>query len=221
MVWENAPDRSRGRRFALAGSREGNLAVIRDDVSIAATQALRRLAADEPPLCSPDAVPEQLPAYLSVLEAEGSAVEPLFGLLWILPGSIAYGHGVHLVWSRTAEGDALNDRFHEVMPASLVAAGFRSPTDLWQPWCVALENGQIAAIAQTVRRGPRGAEVGVKTAIGQRGRGLGAAVTAGWSSHPQLAHLHLFYSTARENTSSRRLTDRLGLWLVGSTFAIA
>lgn len=106
------------------------------------------------------------------------------------------------------------------MPASLVDAGFGQPSDLWEPWCVALIGEQIASIAQTVRRGPEGAEVGVDTAMDFRGRGLGAATTAGWSRHDDLKRLTLFYSTGRENRSSHRVTDRLGLRFVGSTFAV-
>jgi len=220
MTCESAPDRSRGRRFSLAGCREGNLAVIRDDVSDPAARELELLVAQEPPLCLPESVPDHLESYLSVLDAEGSPVAPLFGLLWTFSGPVTYQRGVELVWSGTAQGDELMARFDHVVPASLASAGFRVPTDLWEPWCVAMEDGQVGSIAETVRKGTRGAEVGVDTAVGLRGHGLGAAATAGWSSHPELEQMSLFYSTARENMSSRRLTERLGLHFLGSTFAI-
>jgi hypothetical protein len=40
---------------------------------------------------------------------------------------------------------------------------------------------------------------------------LAAAVTAKWSSHPELASRELFYSTTVANTSSQRVAARLGL----------
>jgi predicted GNAT family acetyltransferase len=107
-----------------------------------------------------------------------------------------------------------------MVPGSLVEAGFREAGDLWAPWCIALVDGQVASIAQTVRTGPGGAEVGVNTAIGFRGLGLGAATTASWSAHPDLKRWTLFYGTGRDNRSSQRVAARLGLRFIGSTFAV-
>ena len=221
MTHESAPDRSRGTRFSLAGCRGGNLAVIRDDVPDLAARELERLAAEEPPMFSPQAVPVHLEDFRALLGVDGSVVEHGLGLLWVFPAALTYVHDVHLVWSGTSEGHLLLARFADAMPESLVDRGFRRPTDIWEPWCVALVDDQVASIAETVRTGPGGAEVGVDTDVGLRGLGLGAAATAGWSTHPDLDRLRLFYSTTRENTSSRRLTDRLGLRFLGSTFAVS
>ena len=125
------------------------------------------------------------------------------------------------MWSGTSDGDRLLTRLADAMPASLVEIGFREVTDLWAPWCVALAVGEVVSIAETVRTGPGGAEVGVDTAVGFRGRGLAAAATAGWAAHPDLGERTLFYGTGRANTSSRRVTDRLGLRFLGSTFAVS
>jgi hypothetical protein len=220
MVYESAPDRSRGKRFSLAGCHDGNLVVIRDDVSDFAAGELQRLAGDEPPLSSPEAMPIHLDEYQEVLDGAGSAVEHLLGLLWVLPGPLTFDHDAHLVWSATSEGDRVLAEFADVMPSGLLDTGFRTPADLWEPWCVALVGGQVASIAESVRTGPHGAEVGVDTAVGFRGHGLAAAATAGWSAHPELADRALFYSTGRDNTSSRRVTERLGLRFLGSTFAV-
>ena len=221
MTHESAPDRSRGKRFSLTGCRDGNLAVVRDDVSQHAAASLARLVADEPPLSSLDALPRHLEEYRAVLERDGDTAEHFLGLLWVFPAPLRYPHALHLVWSGTADGDDLLGRFGEVMPASLMDIGFRGAADLWEPWCVALVGNQVGSIAETVRTGPGGAEVGVDTAVDVRGRGLGAAATAGWSTHRDLAQQTLFYSTGRDNKSSRRLTDRLGLRLLGSTFAVS
>lgn len=216
MAYERAPDRSRGKRFSLAGCREGNVGVVRDDVPDPVADELAALLADEPPLSGPDARPQHVPDYLGLLGGAAS-----FGLLWVFPGPLDGGDGAHLVWSGSDEGDDLLRRFDQVMPADLVERGFRRPSNLWDPWCVALVGGSVASLAETVRTGRDGAEVGVDTDAGFRGRGLAAAATAGWSRHRRLADRTLFYSAGRENTSSRRVTERLGLRFLGSTFAVA
>lgn len=221
MVYESAPDCSPGRRFSFTGCQEGNLAVVRHDVSDLVARELQRLVALEPPLVATDSVPVHLERYRALLDVDGSAVEHHHGLLWAFPGPLTYDVDVDVVWSGTRDGDRLLARFAEVVPASLREKGFGSPADLWAPWCVATVDGEVASIAETVRRGSAGAEVGVDTAIGLRGRGLGAAVTASWSQHPELQERVLFYSTSRENMSSRRVTERLHLRPLGSTFAVS
>lgn len=221
MAYESAPDRSSGKRFSFTGCREGNVAVIRHDVPDPVAHKLERLLAEEPPLVSDEAEPLHLEDYRSLLDLDGAGVEHSLGLLWFFPRPLAYRHDAHLVWSCTGEGDDLLARFADAMPVSLAEKGFRIPSDLWEPWCVALVDGHVASIAETVRSGPDGAEVGVDTAVGFRGLGLGAAAAAGWSGHPQLKQRALFYGTGRDNPSSRRVTDRLVLRFLGSTFAVS
>jgi hypothetical protein len=220
MTHESAPDHPRGKRFSFTGCRDGNVAVIRDDVTDVAAEALEHLVSEEPALFSREALPRHLEDYLAVLQRAASAPEHHLGLLWVFDERPLRAQDLHLVWSGTREGHRLLARFDDVIPGSLVEMGFRQGSDLWEPWCVALIGEQIASIAETVRRGPGGAEVGVDTALGFRRRGLAAATTAGWSNHEDLRGLTLFYSTGRENRSSQRVTDRLGLRYVGSTFAI-
>jgi hypothetical protein len=222
MVCERAPDRSAGRRFSVTGSRDGNLAVVRRDVPDLVARRLERLVATEPPLIEADTVPVHLDDYTGLLDVGGAPVEHHHGLLWVFPDRSPHGHGeeVDIVTSGTDAGDRLLARFADVVHPKLQDMGFRAPADLWAPWCAAIENGEAVAIAETVRRGPEGAEVGVDTAVGFRSRGLASTVTAAWSRHPELAGLIRFYSTSRENASSRRVTERLGLRSLGSTFAI-
>lgn len=220
MIHERAPDRSRGKRFSLTGCRRGNLAVIRDDVVDQAAAELERLTTDEPPLWPADASPRNARGFLDALGVPGPVSDQNCGLLWFFPGPLAFDAGAHLVWSGTEEAERLVNAFPKGIARSLVESGFRTPGDLWEPWCVALVEGSVVSIAETVRRGRNGAEVGVDTASGYRGRGLGAAVTAGWSRHQDLEGITLFYSTGRANMSSRRVTDRLNLRLLGSTFAV-
>ena len=200
MQHESAPDRSPGRRFSFAGCQDGNLAVVRHDVPDPVARELQRLVAEEPPLVATDAVPVHLDRYRALLDVDGSAVEHHHGVLWVFPGPVSYDADVDvdIVLSGTSDGDRLLARFADVVPASLREKGFGGPADLWAPWCVATVDGEVASIAETVRRGPAGAEVGVDTAVGFRGRGLAAAVTAAWSRHQELQERVRFYSTSRE-----------------------
>jgi hypothetical protein len=215
MVYESAPDRSRSKRFFVAGCRDGNVGIVRDDVPDAVADEIEMLLAEEQPLSHPQATPRYLQEYVDLLNGA-----PDLGLLWVFPGPLDFGEHAHLVWSGSDEGEELLRCFGQVVPAGLAELGFHGPDNLWEPWCVALIDGEVASVAETVRSGPGGAEVGVDTDPGFRGRGLAAAVTAGWSRHAHLADRTLFYSTGRENKSSRRVTERLGLRFVGSTFAV-
>lgn len=221
MVHEAAPDRSRGRRFSFTGCADGNLAVIREDVLGDAACRLEWLLSQESAFADPDAVPINLERYRAVLGSRDAQPESFLGLLWVFRGPLSFGDDSRLVWSGTAEGDRVVERFEQVMAASLRERGFRTVADLWAPWCVTTIDGQVVSVAETVRSSSGGAEVGVDTAVAWRSRGLGAAVTAGWSRHSELQGRTLFYSTSRDNRSSRKLTQRLDLRFLGSTFAVA
>ncbi|HUY39709.1 MAG TPA: GNAT family N-acetyltransferase, partial [Candidatus Binataceae bacterium] len=97
---------------------------------------------------------------------------------------------------------------------------FKGVGDFWEPWCVAVEREEIAAIAFAARLGDSGAEIGVYTFPNFRARGFAAAVTASWSLMPQLDGRALFYSTARSNRSSQRVAARLGLRMIGASVSI-
>ena len=220
MIHESAPNQSPGRRFSFAGCRDGNLAVVRADVPEPVARELVHLVASEPPLASPESEPVHLEEYRDLLQVEAAAVEHYHGLLWVFPDTLEYQAPTELVLSGTREGDRLLQGLGDSMPASLIDVGFRTQEDLWQPWCIAMANGQIASIAETGRTGAAGAEVGVDTDVHVRGQGFGAAASAGWSQHPRISQVMRFYSTGRENASSRRLAERLGLRFLGSTFAV-
>lgn len=61
------------------------------------------------------------------------------------------------------------------MSSALKELGFRDPVDIWEPWCIAMVDGKIGFIAETVRIGEAGVEVGVDTVPELHGRGYGAA----------------------------------------------
>ena len=100
-------------------------------------------------------------------------------------------------------------------------AGFKSVADLWEPWCIALEGEEVAAIAFAARLGSVGAEIGVYTFRNFRSRGFAATVAANWSSMPSLEGHVLFYSTSRSNRSSQRVASRLGLQMIGASVSVA
>src|SRR5260370_2867752 len=106
------------------------------------------------------------------------------------------------------------------MPDYMQTAGFKGAGDFWEPWCVALDAGEIASMAFAARLGVSGAELGVYTFPKYRGRGLAAAVTAAWSSLPSLNHHPLFYSTSKSNRAAQRVIPRSSMRLIGTSVRI-
>jgi hypothetical protein len=208
-------------RLYMAGCSSGNIVRIRHDVGKHIAEAIERLVAKEPPLCYADSIPVHLDDYVRLLEGEAPVEQTIVELIWTFPERLSYGHRATLVASDTPEGDALLARLErEGMPEALVAAGFVDIGEFWAPWCVAFDGDDIASIAFTVGSGPESAEVGVHTFPAFRGRGFAAAATAGWASLPALRDCSLFYSTSRENVSSQRVTQRLGLRFLGVSLTI-
>ncbi|MBB6374199.1 GNAT superfamily N-acetyltransferase [Pseudonocardia eucalypti] len=89
------------------------------------------------------------------------------------------------------------------------------------PWAMAVEGDEVVAICHTPVSAPVGAEAGVWTHPGHRGRGLAAAVTAGWAAAFPDATRRLFYSTDRANRSSQRVAARLGLRHIGDIWKLS
>jgi hypothetical protein len=213
------PKRSPGPRFAIAGCAQGNVILIGHDVGEETARALLALAAGEPPFCEPGGAPVHLDEYIQLLarEAPVEKREP-DGLLYSFPERLAYEHGAELVSSETPRGR----RFLDGLPPGRQFAGWSHPVrgHIWAPWCLALHDGEIASIVETVATGAAGAECGVTTAPALRGRGFAAAAAAGWAALPPLRGRALFYGTNLSNRSSRRVTERLGLRLIGLIFSL-
>lgn len=106
------------------------------------------------------------------------------------------------------------------VPESWFDLGFHGVADFWSPWCAAIVDGEVASLACAARLTDSGAELGLVTAKAFRGRGFGAAATAGWSRLPTLRSRTLFYSTDRDNASSKRVASRLGLRHHGASLRI-
>jgi hypothetical protein len=216
------PDRGAAPRLYIGGCDAGNLAYVRNDVGAATADAIRRLVAGEPPLDTPDRAPEHVDDYVALLAAEAPIERHGQGVNYCFPSNFEYRHDVHTVGSdaRPAELARLGLTPDRELPAPLVAIGFSTVGRLWAPWCVALHDGEIASLAETVRIGPTGAEAGVNTIPDLRGRGFAAAATAGWAMAPSLRGRMRFYSTAVTNRSSQRVAERLGLHVIGASFTL-
>lgn len=218
MAAENEPAPGPAPRLFLAGCSDGLLLRLRHDVDVAAANEIEQLVAGEPPWTDPQAEPRIVPRLRQLL----GGGEPQFGLTFELPHGLVPATEAAFVRSGTLEGGRLLDRLAaEGPPAALASAGFGAPEEFWPPWCAALVGGEIAAVAFAARLGPRGAALGLATLPDHRGRGLGAAVAAAWTGHPDLGGRVLFYGCARENRSSRRVVQRLGLRFVGPTLRLA
>ena len=217
IVRENDPPRSAGPRLYIGGCESGNVVHTRHDVGDAVTREIVALAAEEPPLREPRSRPLHLDAYVALLAPE-APVEVSLGVTYVVPDSLEYAHGVTLACSGSREGDrVLAGIAAHGMPTALAEMGY---TTFWEPWCVAMHEGEIASVVETVRNAPVGVEAGVSTVPVLRGRGYAAAATFGWSWHPALRDRPRFYSTSQTNTSSQAVAARLGLRFLGASLRV-
>jgi hypothetical protein len=218
---ENDPDRSSGPRVFFAGCPFGNLTRVRYDVDNDVAMRILEVAANEPPWRDPDAMPACAEKIADLL-SDGQPAAVSSALIYQLPNGLRYEHPATIVRGDSDKGRQMLTRLADRgMPDYMQTAGFMGVGDFWEPWCVALDAGEIASMAFAARLGDSGAELGVYTFPKYRGRGLAAAVTAAWSSMPSLNQHALFYSTSNSNRSSQRVTTRLGLRLIGTSVRIS
>jgi hypothetical protein len=212
ILHEQAPDLGPAPRLWFAGSAEGNALRLRADVPDGVARAAMRLVADEPPHAGRDRVPACLDALAGLLGGE-----PAAGLTYVFREAPPQRSQDELVSSGTPNGERL---LRQGLPPAFAGLGFREEDELWPPWCVALDGDSPVAIAFSARLSPLGAEAGVFTVPGARGRGFAVAATEGWAGSPALRGRARFYSTSADNLASQRVAERLGLALVGPSFEI-
>jgi hypothetical protein len=222
VVRNTDPDRGAAPRLYIGGCASGNVACVRHDVGTPTAHAIEQLVAEEPPLDAPERVPVHLDRYVELLAVEAPVDGHTMSVNYRFPRDFEYAQDASIVVSDTdeearAECGMTPDR---VLPEPLTAIGFSTVGKLWTPWCVALFDGEVASMAETVRIGAAGAEVGVNTVPDRRGRGFAAAATAGWATSPSLRGRTLFYSTSVTNRSSQRVTERLGLDFIGASLSV-
>lgn len=212
IAFENEPPPLPGPRLFLSGCRAGNQVVLRHDVSAATAQAVEALVAAEPPWFDAGADPACLDHVIALMAREAPVESVSRSLIYRLPHGLTFPTDVRILRSDTSEGLSwLANLAQAGMPQHLLDAGFLGAGDFWTPWCVALEGETIAAMGFAARIAGCGADIGVYTFPQFRRRGLAAAVTAAWSSLPELADRPLFYTTLTTNLSSQRVAARLGL----------
>jgi len=192
----------------LAGDVGHNIVHLRDDVDDAAAGLVESLVADEPPYLDAHLELRHLDEYTRVL----GATERSFEMDYVFPEDFEYEHDVELVTSEMP--------FDQPLPDHFLSIKFTTVHELWRPWCIAMVDGEIASIVETVRTGPRGVECGVNTAPPFRRRGCAAAATAGWAQLEAQPGKSLFYSTDRANVASQGVARRLGLAYVGAGVAL-
>ncbi len=218
----NDTGRSPAPRFALSGCAFGNVCGVRADVTDHVAARLMDLAALGPPFIDQSSASRHVDRYIELLSRDALVPKPCLGVTYVLPNEIAYQHYVRLICSDSLEGQELRATLAaQGVPAGLVEMGFVDVSEFWDPWCVALERGEVASVAFAARLSATGADVGVATSPRLRGKGYAAAATAGWARMPALRSRALFYSTDQTNISSQRVAARLGLRLLGASLALS
>lgn len=200
----NAPDRSPAPRFALYGCACGNVYGVRADVPDGVAAQLMALAASEPPFVDQSGASRHLDRYIELLSHDAVVPNPRLGVTYVLPNDIAYQHDVRLICSDSVEGQGLRGTLAaRGVPAGLAEMGFGDVSEFWDPWCVALQHGEVASVAFAARLSEAGASLGLATSPGLRGRGYAAAATAGWCEC-------LRFDNAHSSTAPTRQTCRHG-----------
>ncbi|HVA67995.1 MAG TPA: hypothetical protein VNF45_01690, partial [Candidatus Binataceae bacterium] len=160
----NDPDCSPGPRVYFCGCALGNIVRVRDDLGDQIASRALVIGAQEPPWRDPDVLPQCLGKFIDVLSTEQPVATVAPHVIYRLPNRSKYDHPAKIVRGDSAEGAAMLSRFAERgLPQAMLAAGFKGVGDFWEPWCVAVEREEIAAIAFAARLGDSGAEIGVYT----------------------------------------------------------
>jgi hypothetical protein len=221
ILTTNDPDRSPAPRFALFGCASGNIYGVRTDVADSIAVQLMDLAGSEPPFFDRLGAPRHLDRYIELLSYDALLSQPRLEMSYVLPNAIAYEHDVRLICSDSPEGqELLATLATKGMPTGLAKMGFTDVSAFWNPWCVAMNDTEVAAVAFAARLSETGACLGLATSPELRGRGYAAAATAGWARMLALRSRALFYSTSQTNISSQRVIARLGLRFLGASLGL-
>ena len=165
----NDPDRSPAPRFALSGGASGNIYGVRADVADAIAARLMDLAASEPPFLDRLGAPRHLDRYI--------ALQPRLGMSYVLPNDIAYQHDARLICSDSPEGQELRVTLAtKGMPPGLAEMGFTG--EFWDPWCVALHQADVAAVAFAARERQPASPRDARPAVGARTHDVDSAPPA-------------------------------------------
>jgi hypothetical protein len=222
ILTTNDPNRSPAPRFVLSGCKSANVYGVRADVTDGVASELTAFAASEPPFVDRDGASRNLDRYVELLSRDALVPKPRLGVTYVLPNDIAYQHDVRLIASDSAEGRELRAALAaQGIPAGFAEMGFADVSEFWEPWCAALQDGEVVSVAFAARLSATGADLGLATVPGMRGRGYAAAATAGWTRMRALRSHALFYSSEQTNISSLRVAAGLGLRLLGASLVLS
>lgn len=198
--------------LVIAIATDGERMAIGAAVPDALVPELRALIDEQSSAIDPSAAPGAVPMCMQLLEPAVGPLELASGPSYWVPPATRYPSDAEIVRSDGHGGEPLKRQ----PPDGWSADEWRDLIDgTLGPWAAAVEREQVVALCHSARLTDRGAEAGVWTAPGHRGKGLAAAVTAAWSSLFDRGERHLFYSTSADNVSSQNVARRLNLRPIG------
>jgi hypothetical protein len=187
------------------------------EVPDAAAAELAMAFAATAPVRDPAEPPAALDRCRRILEA-GRAIEQHAGPRFVFSDAAPSSTGVHVERCDHPRRDALRD----ANPGNWLPVEWDELLDgRLGPWTMVLDGDRAVSICHTpgpLR--PRGAECGVWTQPGFRGRGYAAATAIAWAAILRPTGRILFYSTDADNRSSQRVAERLQLRPIGWTWRL-
>lgn len=159
------------------------------------------LLSGEPPADSIGWAPTRAAALVGALAEVCELASPHGGPSYVVSSPLAAPSAIDLRSSAQTGASSLRGLMPEV--DRLMTA----------PWVVAMVDGQVAAACETARSTASAVEAGVWTYEPHRRQGIGAAVTAAWST--LVEGRTAFYSTSWDNRASQGVAGHLGLRSIG------
>lgn len=195
----------------LGRTREGNIWRFRYDLPEAVREQLEQLVSREPVCDDLRAEPQNLVAFVSVLEQNSIRSQPSSGPAYRFPDSIAPSANttritpanVHLVERMGPDWDGFGAELADREPC----------------WAV-IRDDQAVSVCFSARLGDTAAEAGVETLEECRGRGLAVSVISAWARSVRDMGLIPLYSTSWDNLASQTVARKLGLIQYGSDFSL-
>jgi RimJ/RimL family protein N-acetyltransferase len=164
--------------------------------------------------------PSSVARCMELLEEACGPVVLSSGLSYVIPPRVRFSSTAAVTRSDDADVSSLGG--HAPSSANWNDDEWRMLLDgVLGPWATASIDGRIVSICHCARLAAKGAEAGVWTDPDFRGQGHAAAVVVAWASLVAPTGRHLFYSTFRENRSSRRVAARLSLRQIGWIWEIS
>lgn len=187
------------------------------EVPDAAAAELAAAFAAAAPAHDPAEPPPALDRCRRILEA-GRAIECRAGPHFVFPDAVPSSPDVRVERSDRPLGAALRG----ANPGNWQPVEWDELLDgRLGPWTMVLDGDRAVSICHTPGPlTPRGAECGVWTQSGFRGRGYAAATAAAWAAILRPTGRFLFYSTDADNRSSQRVAERLRLRSIGWTWRL-